>query len=85
MKADEAKAIMNRALSSENSTIRSKIDKETRRAAMNGENTATVCIYKEHAANVIVDSLKRDGFKASCKTTYDPRDGETTYIYSVRW
>jgi hypothetical protein len=40
-------------------------------------------VYKDHPSELVIESLKRDGFKASCRFQTD-KDG-SFWMYSIRW
>lgn len=83
MKASEAKTLT--AKNENYKSIRKEIDKAIECVAKDGHSSMQVSFYEEHNRKRVLESLREDGFKCSVVCNFDPRDGETTYLYSVSW
>lgn len=88
MKGNKMKASEARTMTAKNEnykSIRKEIDKAIECAAKDGHSSMQVSFCEEHNRKRVLESLREDGFKCSVVCNFDPRDGETTYLYSVRW
>lgn len=83
MKASEARELT--AKNNNHESIRIDIDKAITRAAKKGYSSLTVTVDEDHDKKKILESLRKDGFKCSVTSNFDPRDGETDHVYSIRW
>lgn len=88
MKASEAKKLTEKSNIVEKLAIetRKSIDTHIKEIASMGE---TEMVYSDigtsKVAKKVVESLKKDGFKASYNHQYDPRDGEDSVTYYIKW
>lgn len=85
MKASEARKLSIKSNTKVYQDIRSQIDKAIERIAKEGETSLQISFTDEHSTKKILQELRQDGYKCSATSNFDPRDGETTYVYSIRW
>ena len=84
MKASEAKEL---SLKNDSKTIkiRKQIDKLIEQRAKAGERYCEPFFEISHNKDIIIKSLRADGYKVRFDYVQDPRDGSCSYNYRISW
>ncbi len=93
MKASEARTLAENSNSLMNvvSFIRKTIDEHIKDVADMGELETTISLSEngkfplKRISERVVELLKIDGYEASCKCSYDPREREYIATYYIKW
>lgn len=82
MTASEARTIVEKSTTI--TKVREELDKAIKNKAKDGFYKLNTYVYMSHPCEMVIDSLKKDGFKAACQYCFDERDGEM-WLYKISW